>query len=167
MRRHRRSTAVHPHLHSNHYSGLFVAFSFFFFHYSSALFPEKRSARLSHQLQTAPFARRCHATSLSSLCHIQPLKCHFTAAVASLCHIVLFSASRPLGRHIFMHPLISHLSLHECCCLSFCLSLSIFRSLCYSLSLFGLQAEAVLDSQRRSTGLNDRLVNGVTDNSAN
>lgn len=52
-------------------------------------------------------------------------------------------------------------------------SLSVFMHLFYSiiyalppLPLFGLQAE-VLDSQRRSTGLNDGLVNGVTDNSAN
>lgn len=36
----------------------------------------------------------------------------------------------------------------------------------FPVRLFGLQA-AVLDSQRGSTGLNDGLVNGVTDNSAN
>lgn len=46
------------------------------------------------------------------------------------------------------------------------LILSLGVSVNRSLPLFALQAE-VLDSQRRSTGLNDGLVNGVTDNSAN
>lgn len=48
--------------------------------------------------------------------------------------------------------------------LNLSLGVSINRYL--PLPLSALQAE-VLDSQRRSTGLNDGLVNGVTDNSAN
>lgn len=98
--------AVHPHLHSNHYFSLFIAF----IHYSSALFPGKCSPRLSHQRQTAPFPLQCHAASLSSLCGIQPLKCQFTVLQPS-----------PDGTHfifLFLSPVL--------------LSLSVFRYL-YSL----------------------------------
>lgn len=143
----------------------------FFFHHSSALFPGKHSLTLSHQLQTALFPLQWHATSLSSLCDIQPLKCQFTAAIASLRHILLFSASRPHPSHF--HTTADFTSSSVCVLLSAILSLSsLYLSLGVSvifspsLPLCGLQAE-VLDSQRRSTGLNDGLVNGVTDNSAN
>lgn len=123
---HRRSTAVHPHLHSNHHFGLFIAF----IHYSSALFPGKCSPRLSHQCQTSLFTPQCHATSLSSLCGIQPLKCQFMTEVVSPCCTILFWSSWPNPAH--RHLLISHLSPCLSCCLSPCLSprsLSVFMHL--------------------------------------
>lgn len=146
-----------------------------FFHYSSALFPGKCSLRLSHQLQTALFPLQCHTTSLSSLCGIQPLKCQFTAAVFSPRHISLLSACQCHPSHF--HACADFTSFSVCVLLAvnlsvfplyicLCVSLLFALSLSLTLPLFGLQAE-VLDSQRRSTGLNDGLVNGVTDNSAN
>lgn len=147
-------------------SALFIAF----FHYSSALFPGKRSPHIKPSTPKLLYFLCSAVPPLRpSLCGIQPLKCQFAAAIASLCHILLLSASQAPNPsitfscvrwfHIFLGPVVCHY-----------VSLSVFMCLCYSLplppSFFVLQAE-VLDSQRRSTGLNDGLVNGVTDNSAN
>ncbi len=144
---HRRSTAVHPHLHSNHYFGLFIAL----FHCSSALFPGKCSPRLSHQLQTALFPLQWQATSLSSLCGIHPLKCQFAAAVASLRHLLPFSApsitfSCIRWFHIFL-----------CLCpvrLSFCLSASLSLGVSVIIS-FTLSPPPSLWAPGRSVGLSE------------
>lgn len=121
--------------------------------------------------------------SLSSLCGIQPLKCQFTAAVFSPCHIRLLAS--PQCHQAHFHACADFTSFSVSVLLAVILSLSllpvslsVFKCLLFALSpppppspsvsltLSGLEAE-VLDSQRRSTGLNDGLVNGVTDNSAN
>lgn len=119
---HRRSTAVHPHLHSNHYFGLFIAF----IHYSSALFPGKCSPRLSHQCQTCLFTSWCHATFLSSLYGIRPLKCQSPPCPGpiehpSICWFRVF---------LCLCPVVC-----RCVCLlALYLSLCVFYSLIYALS---------------------------------
>lgn len=92
----------------------------------SQIKPSTPNCSISSAVAVPPLCPLCVAFNLSNVNSQLPLL-----------HCATFSAPQPLSpiHHIFMHPLISHLSLSESCCLSFCLSLSVFWRLCYSPSL--------------------------------
>lgn len=147
-----------------------LAYSSPFFITPLLLFPGKCSLRLSHQLQTALFSSAVPR-------HLSVLYVWYSNSQMSIrggcCFVVPHSFLLGLSVPSITFSHIHWLHIFLCLCPAGCQSLpSLFLSLgvsvnrARSLPLLGPEAE-VLDSQRRSTGLNDGLVNGVTDNSAN
>lgn len=133
---------------------------------SSALFPGKTLSQIK------PSTLNCSISSAVAR-NLSVLFVWYSTSQMSIrsCRRFTVPHSSPLRPPSLIHPSHFHASadftsssVWVLLSVSLCLLLSLLISL--SLPLFWLQAE-VLDSQRRSTGLNDGLVNGVTDNSAN